>query len=55
MVTVVKLNKIRIYLDPLDPNKAIQREHFPIKTIEKVVAKMPDAKIFSVLDATSGF
>ena len=26
-----------------------------MKTIEEIVADMPDAKVFSVLDATSGF
>jgi hypothetical protein len=55
MVTVVKPNKVRICIDPKDLNQAIQREHFPMKTIEEIVADMPDAKVFSVLDATSGF
>ena len=55
MVTVVKPNKIRICLDPRDLNLAVKREHFPMKTIEEIVADMPDAKVFSVLDATSGF
>ena len=55
MVTVVKPNKIRICLDPRDLNLAVKREHFPMKTIEEIVADVPDAKVFSVLDATSGF
>ena len=55
MVAVVKPNKIRICIDPRDLNRAIQREHFPIMTIEEVVAGMPQAKVFSVLDATSGY
>jgi len=41
MVTVVKPNKIRICIDPRDLNRAIQREHFPMMTIEEVVAEMP--------------
>ena len=55
MVAVVKSNKIRICIDPRDLNKAIQREYFPMMTIEEIVAGMPQAKVFSVLDATSGY
>ncbi|XP_021348815.1 uncharacterized protein K02A2.6-like [Mizuhopecten yessoensis] len=56
MVTVTKPNgKIRVCIDPRDLNKAIQREHFTLKTVEEVAAMMPGAKIFSKLDATSGF
>ena len=54
MVAVVKPNKIRICIDPRDLNKVIQREHLPMLTIE-VVTSMPQAKVFSVLDATSGY
>ena len=56
MVTVLKRNgKLRICIDPRDLNKAIQREHYPLKTIEDVVQGIPEAKVFSKLDATSGF
>ena len=55
MVAVIKPNKIRICIDPRDLNKAIQRAHFPMMTIEEVVAGMPQAKVFSVLDAASGY
>jgi len=55
MVTVVKPGKVRICIDPCDLNKAIQREHYPMKTIEEIVSEMPNAKVFTVLDATSGF
>lgn len=55
MVVVVKPNKIRICIDPKDLNKAIMREQYPMKTIDEVIAKMPNAAIFSKLDATSGF
>ena len=55
MVAAVKPNKIRICIDPRDVNEAIRREHFPMATIEEVVASMPQAKVFSVLDATSGY
>ncbi|CAC5385605.1 unnamed protein product [Mytilus coruscus] len=56
MVTVIKPNgKIRISIDPRDLNKAILREHYPLKTVEEVISQMPNAKVFSKLDATSGF
>ena len=56
MVTVVKPNgKLRICIDPRDLNKAIKREHYPMRTIEEIVARIPNAKVFSVLDASSGF
>ena len=55
MVVVETPNKIRICIDPRDLNKAIKREHYPMKTIEEVVQNMPDAKVFTKLDATSGY
>ena len=56
MVIVTKPNgKLRICIDPRDLNRAIKREHYPMKTIEEVVTPMPNTKIFSVLDASSGF
>ena len=55
MVTVVKGDSVRICLDPKDLNKAIRREHYPIPTVEEVIADFPEATVFSVLDAKSGF
>ena len=56
MVTIIKPNgQLRICIDPHDLNKAIKRDHYPTRTIEEVVTRMPSAKIFSVLDASSGF
>jgi hypothetical protein len=55
MVTVIKPEKIRVCIDPRDLNRAIKRGHYPMKTIEEVVAGMPEAKVFSMLDATSGY
>ena len=55
VVIVTKPNgKLRICIDPRDLNKAIKREHYPMRTIEEVVTRMPNAKVFSVLDANSG-
>ena len=50
-----KKKKIRVCLDPSDLNRAVMREHFPMKTIKDVISRMPKAKVFSVLDAKHGF
>ena len=42
---------VRICLDPVDLNKAVKREHYPLKTVEEVAASVSEA----TLDATSGF
>jgi len=56
MVTVIKPNnKVRICIDPKDLNRAIKRPHYPLKTIEEVIANMPEAKVFSKIDAVNGF
>ena len=56
LVTVVKPNgKIRLCIDPKDLNRAIKREQYPMKTIEEVISRMPNAKFFSKLDATQGY
>ena len=55
MVTVVKPNKLRICIDPKDLNRAIKRSHYPMPTIEEVATKLSKAKVFTVLDAKSGF
>ena len=55
MVTVVKNGKVRICIDPKDLNKAVRRENYPIPTVAEVVPSMPDAKVFSLIYAKSGF
>ena len=56
MVVVEKKNsKIRICLDPHDLNKAIMRNYYPLPTIEQVAARLNKAKMFTVLDAKTGF
>ena len=53
MVTIVKPNgSLRICIYPHDMNKAIKCEPC---TIEDIVTKMPNAKVFTVLDASSRF
>ena len=50
-----KNNKIRVSLDPSDLDRAVMLEHFPMQTIEDVISRMSNAKVFSVLDANHGF
>ena len=56
IVVVKKPNgDVRICLDPIDLNKAAKREHYPLRTVEEVAATLAEARVFSTLDATSGF
>ncbi|KAK2714162.1 hypothetical protein QYM36_008659 [Artemia franciscana] len=55
-VIVEKANgNLRICLDPMDLNKNLKRPHYPIPTFESTTQRCAGAKIFSKLDATSGF
>ena len=51
MVVVPKKNGT---LHPQDLNKAIQREHYPLHTIEDMATQLHGAKVFSVLDVRKG-
>ena len=55
LVIVETPNKLRICLDPQDLNKALQRSHYPIPTIEEILPDLKNAKVFSVVDAKDGF
>ena len=55
LVTIVKPGKIRLCIDPKNLNEAVKREHYPLKTIESVLTRLPEAKICSTLDTASGF
>ncbi len=46
---------IRLCIDPVNLNKALLRPRHLMKTVEEVIAHMPDAKMFSILDAKCGF
>ena len=54
-VVVKPSGDLRICLDPRNLNKVIKREHYKLPTREEVMAQLSGAKIFSKLDATSGF
>ena len=56
LVVVPKKNgKLRLCLDPKDLNLAIQREHYPLPTIEDVATCLHGAKVFTKLDVRNGF
>ena len=55
VVAKKKKNKLRVCMYPSDLNRAVLREHFPMQTVEDVISRMPNAKVFSVLDANHGF
>jgi hypothetical protein len=46
---------VRICLDSSELNKAMQRQHFTVPTVEQLFAKIGRAKYFCSLDAASGF
>ena len=55
-VVAEKLNKsVRLCLYPRELNKSILRKHFPMKTVEKVAAKVKNAKVYSILDALNSY
>ena len=45
----------KICLDPKELNKAVQREHYPLPTIEEIATRLYGAKCFSILDVRNGF
>ena len=49
------VTKLRVCLDPRDLNKWVKREHYYTKTVDEVVAQLPDAKFFSIIDAKKGY
>ena len=56
MVPVVKPNgKIRICVDLRKLNEVVKRERYILPTLEDVAPKLAGAKVFSKLDASSGY
>ncbi|UYV82781.1 K02A2.6-like, partial [Cordylochernes scorpioides] len=48
-------NDLRTCVDLKALNKFVKREHYPIPSVEYTLAQMGGAKLFSILDANSGF
>ena len=56
MVVVPKSEgKIQICVDPTKLNHSVQRENHPIPSVDHFFAQLGEAKVFSILDANSGF
>ena len=56
MVVASKRNgKIRLCIDPKPLNKALKRNRYPLATIDDLLAKLTNAKVFTVADAKNGF
>ena len=47
--------RLRLCLDPKDLNAAIQRERHVTPTIEEILPKLADDKVFSIVDAKCGY
>ena len=56
MVVIEKKNgQVRICLDPRELNKAIQREHHHIPTLEDIAHRFSGMRIFSIVDMKHGY
>jgi hypothetical protein len=55
VVNEKRSGKLRICIDPRDPNNAILREHYQLLTQQEITSRLTGAKYFSKSNATSGF
>lgn len=55
LVIVRKNGKYRVCIDLTDVNKNIKRRHFPLRTLDEIVARISGSKRFTKLDCTKGF
>lgn len=56
MVVVHKANgKVRICVDLTKLNESVQRERHPLPAVDQTLAQLAGAKVFTKLDANSGF
>ena len=56
MVVASKRNgNIRLCIDPKPLNKALKRNRYPLPTIDDLLAKLTNAKVFTVANAKNGF
>ena len=56
MVPVLKQNgSVRVCVDLVQPNQSVKREVHPMFSVDESLAKLGQSKIFSKLDANSGF
>jgi len=55
VVTTKKSGDLRICIDPKDLNKGLKRAKYTMPTLDEVLPRLANAKVFSVLDAKDGF
>ncbi|KAJ8037895.1 hypothetical protein HOLleu_18833 [Holothuria leucospilota] len=57
MTTVIRPDRKRVLicLDPKELNQSPERAHYAMETVEEVVTRLPQAKVFSTLDANCGY
>lgn len=56
MVVVPKADgSVRICVDLSRLNKSVRREHHPLPAVEQALAQLAEARVFSKIDANSGF
>ena len=56
MVVVPKVNqRVRICVDLTHLNRSIRRERHPLPAVEQSLAQLAGARVFTTLDANSGF
>ena len=46
MLVALRNGKIHICIDPKDLNKCIKHEHYPMRTVQEVLAQISGAKVF---------
>ena len=55
VVTRKSNGNLRVCIDPKHLNVALERERYPMKTIEDILPKLQKCKVFSVVDLKSGY
>ena len=55
LVVPKKSGDIRLCIDYTSLNRAVKREYHPLPSTEEVLAELKDARVFSKLDANSGY
>ena len=55
VVTRKRSGQLRICIDPRDLNKALKRSNYVMPTLDEILPRLANAKVFTVLDAKDGF
>ncbi|XP_058448606.1 uncharacterized protein K02A2.6-like [Malaya genurostris] len=55
LVLVKRNNKLRVCIDPILLNKALKRPHYQMPTLDELLPELANAKVFTTVDAKSGF